>query len=177
MRTMMMMMRRRMRTIGRFDDNDDDDEMLRLEPSVPPGSAASFSYPQEFLQQAMFPEFAKFKAGIVNNVQKVSFARKTRCSFHQKRKKCQRSYRCWILNWKILNLRIFLRKIGIVLEKSGAKCLERKTGCQFLGVRQRSVVWGSVCEIASRGLWVCRICLLFACFGRMVVQYMILHNA
>ena len=23
-------------------------------------------------------------------------------------------------------------KIGIVLEKSGAKCLERRTGCQFL---------------------------------------------
>ena len=45
--------------------------MLRLEPSVPPGSAASFSYPQEFLQQGMFPEFVKFKAGIVINVQKM----------------------------------------------------------------------------------------------------------
>ena len=46
--------------------------MLRLEPSVPPGSAASFPYPQEFLQQGVFPEFAKFKAGIVNNVKKLS---------------------------------------------------------------------------------------------------------
>ena len=45
--------------------------MMRLEPSVPPGTAASFSYPQEFLQQGIFPKFAKFKAGIVNNVQKL----------------------------------------------------------------------------------------------------------
>ena len=63
--------------------------------------------------------------------------------------------------------------------KSGAKCLERRTGCQFLGVRQRSVVWGSVCEIASRGLWVCRICLLFAVWEGWWSNtwYCILHNA
>ena len=64
---MMIMMRRR-RTIGRFDDDDD----VETGAKCPSRLCGILSLPTGILQQGVFPEFAKFKAGIVNNVKKLS---------------------------------------------------------------------------------------------------------
>ena len=136
----MMMMRRRMRTIGRFDDDDDDDDDVETRAKCPSRLRGILFLPTGIFATGNVPRIRKIQSRNCEQCSKSIICSENTLFLLSGEQKMPKVLHMLNFELKILNLRIFLRKIGIVLEKSGAKCLERRTGCQFLGVRQRSVV-------------------------------------
>ena len=82
-----------MRTIGRFDDDDDDDDDVETGAKCPSRLCGILFLPTGIFATGNIPKICKIQSRNCeqcSKIGKVSFARKTCSTFHQKRKKCQR---------------------------------------------------------------------------------------